>query len=763
MPITQPPTLHTPGKHVSKENKQWFLDQIRRGHNPYRVGEVLGVGRATARRLAKRVAQESTSPKLHVVGPNPADGSESPVEAAARLADDSTPLGEYPDPRKRYEDLIHPQARQCWNEFGYARTLLFGRRHIPWQIEMVQTLMSWWESGQAVKGTEESEYIRGIINTPPGGGKTTTITHDFPAWVIARWREVRVGLGARTTPQSGRYVRRIRKTLEMNALMNIYFGRFKPLEDDLWRQDQFVVDGVEGNVATIEHKLALAGFDPYNPLVTKRLEDPEDDIHEILDEIANIFLVGEKEPTVQAFSQDKGFLGNRVDLNLWDDLCDKNNSKNADQREALSEWWFAEAESRTEPGGIVGLIGTRFGKFDLYRHCRDLVYVAEDEIEEQMLDEVTSAMTDEQMQQVREDLEKEMVDKYGYEYGELATPDVEKGMRRSRHIYHYFKFPAHDKVKCEHPDSIRNVDHVDCVLDPKRFSYRHLAKVESQDPRKFQLTYQQEDESTEENLVQQAWLAGGVAKNGMTYPGCYNYERRLLELPEDFAEYDMVSVATVDPSAQNWWSIQWWLWDIVNDVDYLMDIERARLSADSFLSYDIHKRQYKGIANDWTDRSRDMDLPIALWIIEDNAAQRYLFQHTWVAQWMKAKNVIIKGHKTHRNKPDPELGIEILKPRYRDARVDLPFDQDDIRTRVKVTEFARELMEWPDGQTEDMVMGNWFYESNKEYFNTHSFTIGARSGHTRSPTRHPFADTMPGYMNGSDEEPEGHYENWMSR
>lgn len=744
----KPAPFHQQGKRLSVEAKAWFYEEVKKGKNPYRTADILGVGRGTARRLIKQM--------------NEAYGGTTPLETARKISLDSGPDGGYPDPKISLDQLVHPQAIQAWNEFGYWRNLLLGRRHIAWQIEMVQILMSWMESGQQVAGTDESEVIKGIINTPPGGGKTTTITHDFPGWLITRNRDIRVALGSRTIGQSGKYTRRLRSTLERNVLLNIYFGRFKPLEPEEWRSDRFIVDGVVGHEATMDYKIALAGFDPTSPEIKARLKNPEDDIHSILEAIKHAYLTGEKESTVASLSQDMGFLGGRFDVNLWDDLADKNNSKTSQQRDDTAEWWFSEAESRCEPGGLIALIGTRFGKFDIYNHCKNLTYQTDDSADEATLDMVTSTFTEEEMQQVREDLEKELVDKYGQNYSDLSTPDVRGGMRKSRKVYHYYKFPAHDETKCDNPASMKNSDHIKCILDPKRFSYTHLRKVQASDPRKYNLTYQQSDEDTSENLVQKIWLTGGVDDEGIIYPGCYDYNRRLLDIPEDLKREDCFSIATLDPSAQNFWAFQWWFYDQKNDVDYLMDILRVRISSGTFLDYDIRKRSFKGIAEDWQIRSQNMGWPISLWIIEQNAAQRYLFQYNWVQTWMKLHHVTIKGHQTGRNKADEELGVESIAPRFRRGRVNLPFHDDDLTTKVRVNEFAKELTEWPDSQTDDEVMSYWFHHANRQIY-PESMKVG-----TPSSTGHVYKDSMPDYVTGKkpprvEHMHEGHSANQLRR
>lgn len=733
MPKPPPDNIRSENGRWTEDAKTWFYDQVRNGRNPYKVADQIGMSRPTARRLMKNLSSRWQ------------DGEElTPIQIRDRIYDKTADNHEadmglimVEGPITNYEDLS-PQAQQAFNEFGYFRRRYLGRRNIEWQIQMAHILMSWLEEAKL-----KNERIRGVLNTPPGGGKTTTVTHDLPAWAIARDRNIRTGLGSRTTPQATSYVRRLRNTLEKNNLLNLEFGNFKPESPDVWRQTEFIVDGVTGSAASVEYRLALAGFDYEDPRVQKRLLDPKDEIHKIMKDIESAFVTGEKEYTVAALSHQMGFLGGRYDLILWDDLVDNKNSKNPEQRDELAAWWEEYAVSRLEPGGVIGLIGTRFSKYDLYRYCRDMTYTTDDEFEDQLMERIHGGMTEEQIAQIKADLEREIVDKGD---GELYTIDSlepdEDGMiqpkRMQRKVYRYIRYPAHDDAVCKDITSLKQIDHMECLLDPQRFRWHDLLRAQEANPRKYGLTYQQLDESTEDNLVQEVWLTGGIDNDGINVPGCYNYSRRLLEIPEHLNKADCFSIATVDPSAVNYWSIQWWIWDATEDKDYLIDIMRARLSADSFLSYSTKERKYHGIVDNWQSRSQTMGWPIGLWIIENVAAQRYLFQHTWVNEWMQKTRTHIKGHETTSTKADPEFGIQTLRPRYRYGLVDLPFSQDDIRTRFAVNEFKKELTEYPDSQTDDMVNGHWFLN-----FNRYKIPKGLKVTEAHSGLKHPFQDSMP--------------------
>ena len=203
----------------------------------------------------------------------------------------------------------------------------------------------------------------------------------------------------------------------------------------------------------------------------------------------------DKEPTVSAWGRDSGFLGGRFDLVLWDDLVDRKNSKTIESRESLIEWWGTEAETRVEPGGALILQGQRIGAFDLYKYALDL----------RNLDE---------------------------------TPK-----------YRHIRYQAHDETVCkgEHgtdakawPDG--------CLLDPHRLPWKMLETLKVNNPRVFQVQYQQEDGAALGGLVDPAWITGDVDNDGYPAPGCLDKERAMGEVPAHLTDGSGWSFVTVDPS-----------------------------------------------------------------------------------------------------------------------------------------------------------------------------------------------------------------------
>lgn len=208
--------------------------------------------------------------------------------------------------------------------FEIFRRRYLGRRSKPWQKRAVIDLLA----AEAEARTRNVRYYM-IANVFPGGGKSTTFTHDYATWriVCARVRRkiYRVQLGSESITQSRSYVTNIRSTFETNLRLIEAFGRFKPLKPILWMTTAITID---------------------YPVGTKR---------------------DEKEPTVFAVSKDSSFLGFRCELAMWDDLVSKKNSRTVESRIEQYAWWIAEAQSRVNPGGLCALIGTRANRDDLFK------------------------------------------------------------------------------------------------------------------------------------------------------------------------------------------------------------------------------------------------------------------------------------------------------------------------------------------------------------------------------------------------------------
>lgn len=523
---------------------------------------------------------------------------------------------------------LRAEAKKAWDDFAYFQQRYFGRIAIPWQIQAAEQVCALLESPQ-------EEYV--VINCPPGSGKTLLFTHDIPAWLTVRNRSIRGQMGSATGDLATKLTRRLRRSLEevypfkasaedlkagtaVDALATLAgdFGRFKPLERELWTAEAFVV---------VQH----AGYS-----------------------------IGEKEATWSSYGFEQGFLGGRFDFIVWDDVVDPKKHKTQVSREQMEEYWDDLAESRLEPRGLLVLQGQRLYSTDLYKYA---------------LDKVIPDDVDPETGEVTGDVPKYQHVKYKAHYTDLCTPEN-----------HRLGAPAYLQGGC--------------LLSPTRLSFRKLAAAKRNN-RNFETVYQQEDTDPSTVLVKKEWVER-----------CKDHTRSRLELPKDASgrvslSGDLFSVATVDPSGSMYWAIEWWIYQADTKLWWLMDLIHQKMDAPDFLGYNTITRQHYGIADEWQKTSRAIGLPITHWVVEINAAQRYLLQYDFVRDWVALNSVHLIPHTTGRNKTDPQLGVETIAPHWEFGRIRLPFKPGAGGEKMSQL-LVDEVTTYPNGRTTDLVMAEWF-------------------------------------------------------
>jgi hypothetical protein len=541
-----------------------------------------------------------------------------------------------------------PEAARSLEDFGLFRRRYFGRIASPWQEEAANRVIE-------LLASPNKEFV--VVNCPPGSGKSTLFTHDIPAWQTARDRSLRGLIGSRTQRQASAYTARLRQT----------FVRRSPVQaKDEERRKGYALDAV--GVLAVD----FGAFRPESPeiwtregfTVAQRGDTPSD----------------EKESTWTAFGMDAGSLGWRVNEGVWDDLVDKSVIRTAESIENQRMWWEDEGETRIEPDGLMILQGQRMSSVDLYRYALDMVA---GDLEEWELEEEPDALPRKYHHIV-----------YKAHYDELCT-----GVHRPGEARPY-------------PDG--------CLLDPVRLSWRELRAIKANRAAKFEVLYQQQDVDPSNVLVPKLWVDGGTDPvSHEVFPGCWDKDRGLCELP-DGVTGPLLSVATADPSPTKFWSVQWWNvlrnleaapGEDVSGLRYLMDLIRQSMDAPDFLDWNHSSKSFSGVMEEWQQRSVELGRPIQVWIVEANAAQRFMLQYDHVRRWCAARGVRLVAHQTHRNKTDPDYGVQMLAWPWRRGLVRLPGKQGDPG-RPAALKLVDEVTRWPDGQYDDCVMGEWFLEHN---------------------------------------------------
>lgn len=364
--------------------------------------------------------------------------------------------------------------------------------------------------------------------------------------------------------------------------------------------------------------------------------------------------VEDKEPTISAYGMDSGFLGGRYDFVIWDDLVDKKTIRSPEAAELLVHLYETEMESRVEPGGCLVLQGQRLAAHDLYRHVLDM-----------------------------------------------------RGEDGEGPKYRHILFPAHDENRCVGLHAASDPPWPEgCLLDPMRVGWRELATVQANRMERFRVVYQQEDVDPAAQLVQQLWIDGGRDAGGVELPGCWDADRAIGQLPPGVDLGECLSVATVDPSPTKYWAVIWWLYHRASERRFLIDIERRQMSSSEFLSFDPDTRTFSGLMVDWQTRSDKVNAKISAWVIEQNAAQRFMLQQHAMKLFQIQAGFDVIPHTTHSNKADPHLGVAEIGEHYRHGRVRFPAKGGISSVKAMIGELTR----WPEGRTDDCVMAHWFLE-----------------------------------------------------
>ena len=422
---------------------------------------------------------------------------------------------------------------------------------------------------------EYEEYA--VINAPPGSGKSTFFAKVLPAWATVRNRAIRGMIGSSTQRLAEWYCRRLRAELD----------RAHPVKAEL--NDVRLGLAVDAE-ATLQDDFGM--FKPDSSEIWRA------EAFTVLQE--DDAPLSQKEPTWSAFGMDSGFLGGRFDLVIWDDVYDPRKMRSAEAREDMRRWWDEVAETRLEPGGLLILQGQRMSADDIYRYALDKV-APPDEIE----------------------LE------------EFDPEDAPEDWRK----YHHISYKAHYEELCTGDHKIASAPWPEgCLLYPRRLPWRKLRHIKAQTPDRFEVLYQQSDVNPAAVLVDPLWVSGGVGKDGVDYVGCWDNDRDLWEIPAGVSG-DLFVVATADPSPSQYWALQCWAYNPETQFRYLLESYRRKMDAPSFLDWNHADQIFSGIAEDWWQITNDMGRPITHWIIEANAAQKFILQYDHFKRWAAMRGV----------------------------------------------------------------------------------------------------------------------------
>ena len=541
-------------------------------------------------------------------------------------------------------DKLCAEAKAALRDFDYFRRRYFGRVSSPWQLEAIDELT------RLVK-TDDREFAD--MNEAPGLGKSTLLA-DFKSWLICQDRTIRMLVGSATQPLARRQMSRTRRALE----------RMTPLRGD----PKLIELGLALDCTTT----LARDFGRFKPLDREAWN--QDAI--IVMQHEGMGAIEEKEPTLSAYGIGTEFTGGRFNFVEWDDLISPELVASAPYREGLEQIYVKTCEPRLEPGGLMILSGQRLASDDLHRFVLDMVSPSDDEDED---DDTTTLV-----EGPRED--------------------------RSNMKYKHIVFKAHYDELCKGKETHAKSSPpypVGCLLDPRRLPWKEVRTMMANNEGEFLLVYQQQDADPDKALVPRAWINGDG-----DFVGCLDHDRDLWEIPADprspigdpLSYRDGIVFATADPSPTMYWSVQCWFFHLPTNQLILLDHVREKMKAPEMLERNA-AGQFVGLMERWQRRSEAMGFPIGTWIIEENAAQRFMLQYSFVRDWRIAHGVDIKPHTTVSNKADPNYGVWTMQQPWRLGRVRLPMKHGDAA--IASTYLIKEVVVYPKGRTDDCVMAMW--------------------------------------------------------
>lgn len=357
--------------------------------------------------------------------------------------------------------------------------------------------------------------------------------------------------------------------------------------------------------------------------------------------------IAQKDPTWASYGIDTEYIGSRVHVIIADDLVSLKNQATPDQRTKVERDYDDVLEARLEPGGLLLLVGQRLLPDDLYR----------------------------------------------YNLGKKVFNDDDEETERNK--YHHIVFKDHYPEKCYEGSHDKDAPAYPkgCLLVPKRISWRDT-KANMMNPN-YAIVYQQEDGAPGQKFVEKEWTDGckDKGRDPWEHPGCDGY-----------------GIVTVDPSVSNFWAIEFWWYDPVSEKRYLIDLIRKTMGANELLDYDNVTHQYTGVMEEWQAKAFNHQMPIQTWIIEANAAHRYLFQYNHFRNWTTLRGVEAIAHSTqgaNKNADQAGLGIDSVRGIWKNGLYRLPYRSE--QGRLVSQKLISEVLAYP-GRHDDTVMAQWFLE-----------------------------------------------------
>lgn len=447
----------------------------------------------------------------------------------------------------------------------------------------------------------DSNYRKIIVLAPRNHAKSTCFSVVYPLWEVVRNRNVRIVIVSNSAEQSEQFLRQITQVIEHNDAFRSVVGDLVPPLPEKWSSRAIIVDRT-----TIE-----------------------------------------KDPTISTVGAGGAILSRRADIIIADDILNKENTRTAEQRKKIKEWFNDILLPVLDPSyGRLVVVGTAFNLEDLYH----------DLLKDPTFDfkKVYKAI-------IKEPDNKEMWDKYR----EILLIDKQK---------------ANEFYLANKKEMLKGSE----VLWEDRFDYKTLFDLKvSSGTRSFNLMYQNEAVSEETAVFKEEWIEA-----------CKDINRNLL-FDYDASKLDLGQVViaqgvdlAISEEARADWTV-------------IMTV--ARTENNKYVVLNRLKGHWSPAETRKNIIGQAQRFKPSIILVEDNAYQQAL-----VKDMQDETTLPIRGFTTTGEKYDEEIGINSLAVTVENGQWIFPANPNDPRTVDFYQELKEEMLKFPSGHTGDNLMALWF-------------------------------------------------------